>query len=84
MGKVTDTIKHLKAVRNNYAPGSEEHTALTTAIRSVIEWGNLNAEIDNIGLWGFEDVDQRFQLLNAIKAKMHTLIHKKLKEMGVR
>ena len=84
MGKVTDTIKVLKNIRNNYKVGSDEFNALTTSIKSMTEWGNLNADIEELGLWGFEDVDARFQILKALKEKMHTVVRKKLKEIGIR
>lgn len=84
MGKTTDTIKVLKEVRNKYETGSVEYIVLTTAIRSITEWGELNNEIDNLGLWGFEDVPARFQILKALKDKMHTVVHKKLKDVGLR
>lgn len=84
MGKTTDTIKALKSIRGKYEFGSEEYTALTTAIKSITGWTDLNTDVDNMELWGFEDVPERFQLLTAIKNKVHTLVRNKLKEMGVR
>lgn len=84
MGKTTDMIKILKEVRNQYGSESVEYAALTTAIKSVTKWGELNSEVDDLGLWGFEDVPARFQILKAFKDKMHTVIHKKLKDIGLR
>ena len=84
MGKVTDVVKTLKEIRSNYEVESDEYKALTVSIKSVTEWGNLNAEVEDLGLWGFEDVDARFQILKAFKNKVHTLVHRKLKDIGVR
>ena len=84
MGKTTETIKVLKGIRSKYEVGSAEFEALTTSIKSMTEWGSLNAEIDNLGIWGFEDVPARFQILKAFKDKMHTVVHKKLREVGIR
>ena len=84
MSKTTDVIKTLKEVRSKYELNSKEYKALTTSIKSIAVWYNLNTEIDNLGLWGFEDVPERFQILKALKEKMHTVIHKKLREVGIR
>ena len=84
MGRITESIKVLKNIRKNYEVGSEEYNALTTSIKSLTEWGNLNHEIESMELWGFEDVPDRFQILKALKEKMHTVVHKKLREVGIR
>lgn len=84
MGKSTQVIHVLKSVQKQYEFDSDEYQALNVAIKSITKWGDLNAEINNCTIWGFEDVPQRFQVASAIKAKVLALIHKALKEMGLR